>query len=101
MTILGIIIIAIGRLLLIAAGLAQLLVIADIIVSWTGTVLTNNQYTRIYIAAINYIYMPIRRYVPTYLGGLDFSPMVAFAALWLVKSIIAYRLIEYGYWLTR
>ncbi len=101
MTFLGIIIIALGRLLLFAAGLAQIIVIADIIISWTGIVLTNNQFTRIYFTARDYIYTPIRRYVPTYLGSLDFSPMVAFAALWLVKNIIAYRLIEYGYLLTR
>jgi uncharacterized protein YggT (Ycf19 family) len=50
---------------------------------------------------INYIYLPIRRYLPTYLAGLDFSPMVAFAALWLVKHFIASPLIEYGYWLAR
>ena len=101
MTILGIIIIAIGRLLLFAVGIAQFLVISDIIINWTGIVLSRNQYTSVYFTALNYIYMPIRRYIPTYLGGLDFSPMAAFVALWLVKSIIVYRLIDYGYWLAR
>jgi YggT family protein len=101
MTFLGIIIILIGRLLIIATGLIQLLVIADIIISWTGIAVSSNQYTRIYFTVLNYIYRPIRRYVPAYLGGLDFSPMVAFVVLWFVKNFIAYRMIEYGYELTR
>ena len=95
----GILLISIGRLLVIATALAQLLVIADLIMNWTGTVLVNNQYSRLYFKAIDYIYMPIRRYLPTYLGGLDFTPMLAFAVLWAVNNFAAYRLINFGYWL--
>ena len=93
----GHIIIAGASLLHLAVGALQLLVIFQVIISWTGGRLPYNSLTRAFHGVIEALYRPIQSVIPTVFGGLDITPLVALAGLHLVDRVLIRSLLRLGY----
>jgi len=66
-------------------SLLTLAIIVRVVGSWFG--LEFRPWMRPVVRATDPIFKPIQRLVPP-IGGLDFTPLIAIVALWLVKQLI-------------
>ena len=101
MDLLGNLLIAVGRLGRFGIDVLQLLVIIQSVLSWVGTSLPLNTFTRLLYAITEAIYRPIRAVIPTCSGAIDFTPLVALAGLYLIDSVVVSAIIRMGYQLAR
>ncbi len=97
MTLAGNLIVAVAELLSFAISLLELLIIFQVIVSWTGISLPLNRFTRLLYVILEGLYGPIRSVVPTVFGGLDITPLLALAALYLIDHVLISELLRIGY----
>ncbi len=97
MYIIGNLLIAVGQLLRLGIDGLQLLIFIQVVLSWLNVSLPLNTATRMLYAITEAIYRPIRKLIPTMMGGLDFTPLVALAALFLVDRWLVASLIRLGY----
>jgi YggT family protein len=79
------------------------IVIAAVIVSWLTAFNVINQYNnfvrtllRILIALTDPVFRQVRRVIPP-IGGLDFSPIVVFVAIWFLQYSINWASFRYGF----
>ena len=79
------------------------IVIAAVIVSWLTAFNVINQYNnfvrtvlRILIALTDPVFRQVRRIIPP-IGGLDFSPIVVFVAIWFLQYSINWASFRYGF----
>ena len=86
MFILGEIIRSLALLISLVLNIVYFLLVARIILSWVGAD-TYNEILRIIYKVTDPILAPFRR-LPLQAGGIDFSPIVAFIALNVVKSFV-------------
>ncbi|MDP8259216.1 MAG: YggT family protein [Candidatus Aadella gelida] len=86
MFILGEIIRSLALLISLVLNIVYFLLVARIILSWVGAD-TYNEIVRIIYKVTDPILAPFRR-LPLQAGGIDFSPIVAFIALNVVKSFV-------------
>ena len=93
----GHIIIAGARLLHLLIGALQLLIIFQVVISWTGGRLPYNSLTRAFHSVIKALYRPIQSVIPTVFGGLDITPLLALAGLHLVDRVLIGSLLRLGY----
>ena len=70
----------------IAFGILQLLILARILMSWFP-VSPWNPWARRLRAIVDPILSPFRRLLPSF-GGLDFSPLLALATLYVVEQVV-------------
>ena len=93
----GEIIIVIARLMhAIIMGL-QLLIFVHVVLSWMAYDVPLNQVTRFLYAIVEKIYQPIRSILPTAMGGVDFTPMIALLALYVLDVTLVSTLLSSGY----
>ncbi|MEE9161994.1 MAG: YggT family protein [Candidatus Neomarinimicrobiota bacterium] len=97
MYVIGNLLIAVGQLLRLGIDVLQLLIFIQVVLSWLNVSLPLNTATRMLYAITEAIYRPIRKLIPTMMGGLDFTPLVALAALFLVDRWLVASLIRLGY----
>ena len=97
MYIIGNLLIAAGQLASLVIDLLQLLIIIHVVLSWLNVSLPLNTATRLLYAITEAIYRPIRGLIPTVTGGLDFTPLVALGALFIVDRWLVTSLIQLGY----
>ena len=79
------------------------IVIAAVIVSWLTAFNVINQHNnfvrsvlRILIALTDPVFRQVRRVIPP-VGGLDFSPIVVFVAIWFLQYSINWASFRYGF----
>ena len=79
------------------------IVIAAVIVSWLTAFNVINQYNnfvrtmlRILSALTDPVFRQVRRVIPP-IGGLDFSPIVVFVAIWFLQYTINWASFRYGF----
>ncbi len=89
----GNLLVALGQLTRLAIGALELLIIAQVVLSWLSIDLPLNRVTRLFYALTEAVYRPIRAVIPTLFGGFDIAPLMVLAGLyaidrWLVSSII-------------
>jgi YggT family protein len=79
------------------------IVIAAVIVSWLTAFNVINQYNnfvrmvlRVLIALTDPVFRQVRRVIPP-IGGLDFSPIVVFVAIWFLQYSINWASFHYGF----
>ena len=77
--------------------LLQLLVLIQVVLSWMAVGLPLNPITRLFYTLLEFIYRPIRSVVPTTMGGVDFTPMIALGLLYLIDSTLVSALFSSGY----
>ena len=93
----GEIIIVIAKLMhAIIMGL-QLLIFVHVVLSWMAYDVPLNQVTRFLYAIVEKIYQPIRSILPTAMGGVDFTPMIALLALYVLDVTLVSTLLSSGY----
>ncbi len=93
----GEIIIVIAKLMhAIIMGL-QLLIFVHVVLSWMAYDVPLNQVTRFLYAMVEKIYQPIRSLLPTAMGGVDFTPMIALLALYVLDVTLVSTLLSSGY----
>ncbi|UCH62288.1 MAG: YggT family protein [Fidelibacterota bacterium] len=97
---LGNLLVALGQLIHFAVGILELLIIVQVVLSWLNISLPLNQLTRILYSITEAIYRPIRAIIPTMLGGLDFSPFIALAGLYIIDRWLISSIIRFGYQLS-
>ncbi len=97
MYVIGNLLIAVGQLLRLGIDVLQLLIFIQVVLSWLNVSLPLNTATRMLYAITEAVYRPIRKLIPTMMGGLDFTPLVALAALFLVDRWLVASLIRLGY----
>ena len=93
----GEVVVLIAKLLHGVIVLLQLLIFVHVIVSWMAIDVPLNEVTRFLYAVVEVFYRPIRAVIPTALGGVDFTPMIALAALYLLDATLVSTLLSYGY----
>ena len=93
----GEIIIVISKLLHAIIMLLQLLIFVHVVLSWTAMSVPLNAVTRYLYALVEMIYRPIRAVIPTALGGVDFTPMIALLALYVLDVTVVSFLLSSGY----
>ncbi len=96
----GNLLVALGRLASLAIGALELLIIAQVILSWLSVDLPLNRITRLFYALTEAIYRPIWSVVPVMLGGLDFSPLIALVGLYMIDRWLVSSIIRLGYQLS-
>ena len=79
------------------------IVIAAVIVSWLTAFNVINQHNnfvrsvlRILIALTDPVFRQVRKVIPP-IGGLDFSPIVVFVAIWFLQYSINWASFRYGF----
>ncbi len=100
MYILGNLLVALGQLARLAIGVLELLIIVQAVLSWINVSLPLNQLTRLFYAVTEAVCRPIRAAVPPVFGGLDISPLIALAGLYLVDRWLVSSIIRLGYQLS-
>lgn len=93
----GEIIIVIAKLMHAIIMMVQLLIFAHVVLSWMAFDVPLNQVTRFLYAIVETIYQPIRSLLPTALGGVDFTPMIALLALYVLDVTLVSTLLSSGY----
>lgn len=93
----GELIIVIAKLLHAVIVLVQLLIFMHVVLSWTAFDVPLNEVTRFLYALVERIYQPIRAIVPTAMGGVDFTPMIALMALYFLDVTFVSFLLSSGY----
>lgn len=86
MFIIGYFLQALASILDIVLTLATFIIIARAILSWVSPD-PNNPIVRVIIQLSEPLLFPIRRHVP-YLGGIDFSPVIAILALMFLEGFL-------------
>lgn len=97
---LGNLLVALGQLTHVAIGILELLIIAQVVLSWLNVNLPLNQATRLFYAITEAICRPVRAVIPTLFGGLDFSPFIALAGLYVIDRWLISSIIRFGYQLS-
>ena len=75
----------------------QLLVLIQVVLSWMAVGLPLNPLTRLFYRVVENFYRPIRAVVPTTLGCVDFTPMIALGLLYLLDATLVSALFTTGY----
>ena len=75
----------------------QLLIFVHVVLSWMAYDVPLNQVTRFLYAMVEKIYQPIRSILPTAMGGVDFTPMIALLALYVLDVTLVSTLLSSGY----
>ena len=75
----------------------QLLILVHVVMTWTAISIPLNAVTRFLYTVVETLYDPIRRLIPTALGGVDFTPMIALILLSLFDSAVVGSLLTSGY----
>ena len=96
----GNLVILLGRLLHLLIQIVELLIILQVVLSWTGIRLPLNSLTRRYYALMEALYRPVRNMIPTVTGSLDFTPLIVLVGLYLVDRWLVSAIIQFGYRLT-
>ncbi len=96
----GNLLVALGRLTSLAIGALQLLIIAQVVLSWLSVDLPLNRVTHLFYAITEAVYRPIRAVVPVMLGGLDLSPLITLAGLYMIDRWLVSSIIRLGYQLS-
>lgn len=63
------------------------MMIARVLLSWVSP-RANNRLIDFVTDVTDYILVPIKRFIPTYFGGVDFSPILAIFLLNYVKRLV-------------
>ena len=77
-----------------ASTVFSLLIIARVILSWTGLDMGNPLVAWVY-RLTEPVMAPARRLVPA-AGGVDFSPMLVLGGLWVVEQVLIKLLLSAG-----
>jgi len=72
------------------------LLVIRIILSWVGGDFEMNNIVQIIVRITDIILLPFRR-LPLQAGGIDFSPIVAFLVLSVIKSFVVGTLYQLAY----
>ena len=65
----------------------ELILLARVIFSWLPPHTRQNQFYRFIFEVTEPLLAPVRRYLPNF-GGIDFSPLVVFIGLHILRSIL-------------
>ena len=65
----------------------ELILLARVVFSWLPPHTRQNQFYGFVFEVTEPLLAPVRRYLPTF-GGMDFSPLVVFFGLHILRSII-------------
>ena len=93
----GEIIVVIAKLMHAIIMALQLLIFVHVVLSWMALDVPLNQVTRFLYAIVETIYQPIRKLLPTAVGGVDFTPMIALLALYVLDVTLVSTLLSSGY----
>lgn len=63
------------------------LMIARVLLSWISP-RANNKLVEFVIDVTDFILIPIKKFIPTNIGGIDFSPIIAIFLLSFVRRIV-------------
>ena len=84
---------AVAKILDIGLSLYMWIVIGRTIVSWVNAD-PYNPIVRFLHAATEPVLYPIRRNVPVYFGGIDFSPVLVILAIVFIRAFVVQTLIQ-------
>ncbi|RAO98934.1 hypothetical protein PW5551_06975 [Petrotoga sp. 9PW.55.5.1] len=93
----------IANLLLALASVLRIMIVffeLCIIISALLSFIMPFQYSKIRVfidSSANIILNPIRKFIPTVIGSIDFSPMIAFLILFFLDRFLVQSLLELGY----
>lgn len=93
----GSLIILVANLLHGAIVLLEIMILIQVVLSWLAVGVPLNPITRIMYSLVEAMYRPIRGVIPTAMGGVDFTPMIALAGLYLLDTTIVASLMATGY----
>jgi YggT family protein len=85
--------IAVARILDLGLSLYMWVIIGRAVVSWVSAD-PRNPVVRFLYAATEPVLSPVRRRLPVYLGGIDFSPVLVILAVVFVKAFVVQSLIQ-------
>ena len=97
MYLIGNLFVSAGQLAGIVINVLQIIIFVQVVLSWLNVSLPLNTATRMLYAVTEAMYAPIRKRLPTVYGGLDFTPLVALAALYIADQWLVRSLIRLGY----
>ena len=97
MSFFGNLFITLGQLARLTISVLELLIILQVVLSWLGARLPLNQLSRLFYAATEALYRPVRALIPTRFGNLDIAPLIVLAGLFLLDSWLVGSLIHWGY----
>ena len=90
MFVLGNLLVALAGVLSLALNLYLYIVIARALVSWVNPD-PYNPIVRFLYASTEPVFYRVRRALPLYTGGIDFSPIVVLVAIYFLKSFLVDR----------
>lgn len=69
------------------------MMIARVLLSWVAP-RANNRLAEFVIDVTDYVLIPIRKFIPTNVGGVDFSPILAIFLLNFLKRLVISLLLQ-------
>lgn len=93
----GDLIVLLGRFIRLLIQILELLIILQVVLSWTGIRLPLNRLTRSFYVLTDALYRPIRNVIPTVAGSLDFTPLIVLVGLYLIDRWLVSAIIQFGY----
>lgn len=70
-----------------ALTIYQVILLARVLMTWLPNLDPNNPIVRFLMAATEPVLAPIRRLLPN-TGGIDFSPLIVFLAIYLIMQLL-------------
>lgn len=96
MFVFGNLIVAVAKILDIILTAYTWIIIAQAIISWVRPD-PYNPIVRFLFSVTEPVFRPIRRRLPVFLGGFDFSPLIVLLAIIFLQEFLIKSLIQLGY----